>query len=63
MSKAAELLVYSIREDVLTMISVEMTVREFSDKLEDRIAQFEKETYEYTKQAITDSIKSASLEP
>lgn len=63
MSKAAELLVDSIREDVLTMIAVEMTVREFSDKLEDRIAQFEKETYEYTKQAITDSIKSASLEP
>ena len=63
MSGAAQILIDSVKEDVLTLIRGEMAVTEFEQRLETRIYRFESETYEYTKEAFIDAIKYSNVEP
>lgn len=63
MSKAARILVDSILEDALAMVSGEMTVTEFNERLETRVSSFEEETYQYTKEALIDALKSSHVDP
>ncbi len=63
MSKAAQMLIDSIKNDAFDLVRGDLGFADFNQRLETRIQRFEDETYEYTKEALIDALKSSHLEP
>ena len=63
MSKAAQMLIDSIVDDMLGVVQNEMSMSEFGERLETRISTFETDTYKYTKEALIEAIKHSHVEP